>query len=175
MDINTNNRQYGGSPTKLSLAKTDFKKFPEVAKELKAANFYDHIKPVIIASRIFGFFPFIVRFGPNGNIEAAKIRLVDVIWFIVFLFINLTSSYFVLTASPNYASTAESTVLHLSDWFFDIYGVIVLLILVSLDMFNRNRLVNVLNDILMFDQKVRRTKSLLFNVSKIKVKPLKID
>lgn len=127
---------------------------PKPARKLRKMeiNFYDAIRPAIIVSRIFALLPYTI----SGNIERATVGVFNAIYCVVSIAVILAFSFLVLFSSDtNFYQ--DSATLFVTDWLFAIYALIMWLVLVVLDMLNRNRLVEVIKEIVNFDNNVSKS------------------
>lgn len=140
-------------PTKLEFFKSTIMIFLPADQQKKRLNFYDCIHPMIVVSRVFGLVPFKFKLNANGEPESTSVSSMDIVRFVGSLTVNLLVSYLVQYSSRSKRSF-ECTILILMYHFFRFFSYLNLLLLINLDMMNRNRVLEMLQDFVSFDKNV---------------------
>lgn len=139
---------------------------PTVKKRTRrAANFCDTVRPVYIVSRIFGLMPFTLHHHANGHIDRSSVGLFDIFWFIGAIAINLTMIYYTVLSLLEPSFTLESSILQDGSRVLSICAMVMIVLSIALDMFNRKRLVKILKDLTAYDKNVRMIVVLLKSLS----------
>lgn len=118
---------------------------------------FEHgFQPVYYFSRCIGLWPFTITYDSNGSIKAARVRLLDRLWFLVSICLYLTALFF------SYEDLMVSLNLGRSYYFADLLFLISQIppllfgsVAIVLNFFNRNRLLNILKNFIAFDTEVR--------------------
>lgn len=131
--------------------------FYDAKKQSKRVeNYFDCIKPVYVASRIFGFLPFTINHDSRGEVMKASISVFDAVWLIVSITANLTGIYYVLSHSlKQLFAIKESPILFDICRAIAVSGFVLTIISICLDMINRNRLIEIIKDFTKFDKQVK--------------------
>lgn len=87
-------RFYGCCPIFHIQISTKFVAMVKKSISSKKLSFAHSFKPVYILCRIFGFMPFSIAYDSNGEIQTARIRVVDLIWFIISIGVYLSSAFY---------------------------------------------------------------------------------
>lgn len=129
---------------------------------LKNINFAHNIKPIHFISRIFGLMPF--RMVPNlndGNTEP-QVKILDIVWFIVaiFIYLFLAVFYFRLIKLPS--DPNGSYVLVLGDKLLTCLVLVNAAIMVVKNMFDRFKLTEIVQKFISFDKKVIFGRDILY-------------
>lgn len=108
--------------------------------------------PIYYFSRCVGLWPFTITYNSNGTIKAARIRLFDMLWFLFSIGFYLTALY----CNCAYLKTnmQSDNTFHLINFTTQMAFILFGIVGVVLDMFNRKRLVNILDSFAIFDRKV---------------------
>lgn len=125
-------------------------------------------QPVYYFSRCVGLWPFSITYHSNGSIKAARVRLFDVLWFFISICVYLaTLSYYFERmkaqerAQKHYLSDLIYYTSQITFLSFTAVGIV-------LDMFNRKRLVDILDKFANFDSSVsisNKHRSILYALS----------
>lgn len=127
----------------------------------KELDFMDCLKPMNYFLRTLGLMPFSIYRVPNGNILKSKVRKWDVMWSLFTLCIY-SSCVFI---SLEYGNLQQESHAH-NKSFIHIYrgviahnlhttlGVIFCILFVTMDMCNRNEIVDLFNKFVIFDKEV---------------------
>lgn len=116
-------------------------------------NFYYCFQPIFIISRIFGLLPFTIHSDLRGNIERVKIGALNVLWLVISIVFNMILMCIMKYSSRNKLDFG-SPVLYLADQLIWISGFLIMVISMALDVFNRNRLLKILRNLIAFDKYV---------------------
>lgn len=124
----------------------------ENTAKVKKFDFVYCFRPVYYFSRMFGYMPFTIIFDSNGSIKGSKIRVLDISWFIlsVFLYILSTFMHFRNIEYPK----NTSFVLIGGDFLLLKLSLLFSILNVVMDMCNRFKLVDILKNFNSFDEKV---------------------
>lgn len=120
--------------------------------KVKNFDFAYCFRPVYYFSRIFGFMPFTIVYNSNGAIQGPKIRVFDILWFILSIFLYILST-FMPFRHINYPINT-SFVLIVGDFLLLKLSLIFSILNVVMDMCNRFKLVDILKNVNSFDEKV---------------------
>lgn len=124
-------------------------------------NLYDCAKPLYIGSRICGSLPFTTHYNAHGEIESASVGVLDVIWFIGAITINVLSVYFIIASLHEQFFPFESLILRDGSRILSIFGIALTTLSIFMDMMNRNRLVKILQDLHTFDKNVSNSSGVI--------------
>lgn len=123
------------------------------AVDLIELNFGHCFKPIYYFSRMFGFMPFTIVFDSDGKIQTARIRAMDILWFMITIVLYLSSAlYFVIFS---YHQTWPVKTIILINCTRLTYMMRKLFNIVSIGdiLHNRFRLIEILKKINTFDEK----------------------
>lgn len=122
-------------------------------------NFFYSFRPIYYFSRIFGFMPFTIVCDSTGTAREPAIRSLDIFWFIVSIFSYLLSAFvsFEFALFPQNPDYNESVILLGADYVIVISGLVFGAFIIVMDIFNRFKLVGILNDMKTFDEEVRQS------------------
>lgn len=112
-------------------------------------------QPIYYFSRCAGLWPFTISYNSNGSIAGARIHIFDILWLLTSICLYFTALFY--TYEDIEASQAfEQTQFFATLIFFlnEIPPLLFGTIWIVLDMFNRNRLVDILKKFTLFDKKV---------------------
>lgn len=134
---------------------TDDNNLPEsYAVQPVKLNFEYCIRPIYYMSRLCGLLPFSIARNSNGEIQAPRVKIFDFLFFtlsiIWYLFLTC-NSFHDIQYWPN---LNKSQVLTVSNYSLLIMGLIFGGLTITMDMFNRSRLVDILKKFIKFDQNV---------------------
>lgn len=123
--------------------------------KLQPRNFQISFQPIQYFSRCIGLWPFTVAYDSNGLIKEARVHLFDKLWFLISICLYLTALFHTYKNSLKsqdlkakfFFSTLIFKIYQIPPLFFGTIGIV-------LDMYNRNRLVDILNKIAIFDREV---------------------
>lgn len=121
--------------------------------EMKQFDFAYTFQPVYYFSRVFGFMPFTIEYDTNGKIHGPKLRLIDILWFILAIFLYILSIIVHFRNVEQY-SKDSSFILIYGDYLILKLNLIFIILIVVLDMCNRFKLIDILKNINTFDEKV---------------------
>lgn len=119
----------------------------------RSKKFQHGFQPIYYFSRLIGLWPFTMIYISNGLIKETRINLFDSVWFLISISFYLTALFY---ACRKFDSDSSK--------IFDIWSLVycigqILALLfgavgIALDMFNRNKLINILNKFIIFDNEV---------------------
>lgn len=118
-------------------------------------NFAYSFRPVYYFSRVFGFSPFTIIYDSNGKIQKAKIRMFDIIWFILSISGQILSPVFYIQNETSFSIYHISLeILIRSDSIVITMRTIFTILAIVMDMCHRHKLVEILKRIENFDDDV---------------------
>lgn len=122
----------------------------------KDFNFAYGFRPIYYFSRVFGLMPFTLTYNSNGKIDGQKIKVIDILWFVISITMNLVM-IFMISGSTQYLHHVKSTSLILEggDHLLLLLSAIFDVILMGFDMCIRFKLMEILKNIDNFDDEVR--------------------
>lgn len=126
-------------------------------------HFYDCIKPIHVISRIFGSMPFTIHVSSNGRIAKACVGVLNAVWLICMIMLNLVFAYFAFYSSRSIVNK-YSSVAHLSDHFLGFFQLLMCISSIILSVFNCNRFLKILRELVAFDNNVSFVASMRGNV-----------
>lgn len=98
-------------------------------------------------SRFAGLWPFTIAYDSNGSIKGARVHLFDILWFLVSISLYFESLYYAFDDMNSSHKSVTMYISHLPSLLFGPVGIV-------LNMFNRRSLANILNQFIIFDNKV---------------------
>lgn len=122
------------------------------SKRLDFAFIY---RPVYYCSRIFGLMPFSIDYDSNGAVRGPRVRTLDCLWFItaICLYIYFAiKSYRSIILPKKHDSSVYLIIL--SDYLLLILGLLVGAIIICMDMYNRFKIVEIMELFNTFDREV---------------------
>lgn len=120
----------------------------------KRLTFYDIFQPVYTISRVFGLSTFNIIFDAKGNIDRSSVNVTSVFLLASAIAINASLAYITQYSSRS-AMSFESPIIYLADRTFRVISYMILFSSIALDMVNRNRVLKVVQDFILFDKVVR--------------------
>lgn len=117
-------------------------------------SFHYSFRPLYFFSRFVGLMPFSVTQSLNGNGLSARVTVYDLIWFILSIVISISLGVIDTTNIRLPQNSNESLTINVGDHLLLIFGLSVGTLSVALDMFNRKRLVNIVESFETFDREV---------------------
>lgn len=105
-------------------------------------------------SRCVGLWPFTITYNSNGSIKEARICLFDWLWFWISNCLNLAALFCSYERQSYEQSSYEDYFWYLIYNSSEMPTLLYLTASITLDMFNRNKLVNILKKFIIFDRKV---------------------
>lgn len=121
----------------------------------KATNFFDCVKLIRFVARLYGLLSFSINYTPNREIKNCQLRVFDISYAVMHIILCLVSS--VLTFMHFTAPTnIWGMILLFGMEFFLISAILLAAVSIALDIFNRNRLIGMLQKIHQFDKQVNR-------------------
>lgn len=118
-------------------------------------DFWRVFHPLYIFSHLFGLMPFSIVRSPSGDTLTAKVTVGCLLWFFIaimwyFLLGAIATKNLRLPQDPN-----ESLTINVGDHALLIAGLGLGIISIIMDMFNRNKLVKIVQSFNVFDNEVR--------------------
>lgn len=120
-------------------------------------NFSSSMMPAYFFSRAFGLLPFSIVRDSRGEAQAARVYLLDFLWFFISMLIYFLLTiyvYFDVESLGPSQTISESYILIVGEPALIIFGMIYGAMVIVMDMLNRNRLVDVLKKFTDFDKEV---------------------
>lgn len=121
----------------------------------KKINFVHSFRPIYIVSRAFGLMPFSMAYQSNGAIQKPTVCMLDILWFLFSIGVNGFGIY-TLSASiiRKPLSKEPAHLVVLSIYLIVILGLFLGLFTIIFDMCNRSKLVDIVKNFIIFDNKV---------------------
>lgn len=123
-------------------------------RSVQPKSFEYGFRPIYYFSRVAGLWPFQIVRNSNGSIEKARVRLIDMLWFFTSIFVYLTALFYVYknmeqlqVSNASYISLSILFMFQTMCLLFGACGIV-------LDMYNRKKLINILDKFNAFDCKV---------------------
>lgn len=89
----------------------------------KDFNFAYGFRPIYYSSRIFGLMPFTFVYNSKGKIDGSKVELVDILWLIISITINLTMAFMILGSTQYLYYVKSTSIVHFGRrWSFSSTG-----------------------------------------------------
>lgn len=122
--------------------------------QLRKFNFEYSFRPVYYFSRFAGLWPFSIIHDTNGKIQEIRFCFFDVLWSISVICLNLTLSFStykkLMSRREHRKNDIALVIFYVSKTTYLLIGVFGIV----LDMFNRNKLVDILVKLNKFDNEV---------------------
>lgn len=120
----------------------------------KVVSFYRTFKSLYTFSRLVGLMPFSIVLSANGNIITTKVTVHDIIWMVISV-----AWYIMLAAIAGWSlqlprGPNESLTINVGDTLLLIVGLCIGVLSILMDMFNRNKLINISQKYEIFDYEV---------------------
>lgn len=112
------------------------------------------LRPIYFISRASGLLPFSITRDSNGTVHAPRINIFDFVFFIVSISWYLFLTFNSFRDIQIWPSLNKSHVLTVSNYSLLIMGLTFGALTITMDMSNRNRLVDILKKFIIFDQNV---------------------
>lgn len=122
------------------------------ANQSQKLNFEYAIRPIYYSSRIIGLWPFSMSHDLNGVIQTTRISLFDGVWFLISLVQFFTATIFTYE-SIKYMPNLNLMII-IFNHIFHIMGLATGPVIIILDLFNRNKVANILASFTIFDNEV---------------------
>lgn len=122
---------------------------------LKKFDFVFSFKPIYYLCRISGLLPYSFIFDSNGSVKYPKIGKFDILWLIISLVLYLISILLFIN-NAKFIPNAPSIVLFVGDSLQVVLSLIFGIVFIGLDVFNRFKMVDILNKFRIFDAKVSK-------------------
>lgn len=115
------------------------------------------IRPIYCFSRIFGVMPFSIIYGPNGAARKPAVNLFDKLWFVAWFFLY-SSIIWVVNHKLDYTQTpsGSSSILIFGGFFFLVSIFSCDIIIMTINMCNRFKLIDILDRFTVFDSEASR-------------------
>lgn len=140
-------------PHKLQPSMEDFAVVKKNSRS-RAINFSTSLLPAYFFSRVIGLIPFSIVRDSNGDAHTARINLFDLLWFIFSILLYLFLAFYRYSYMDIPQDASKSYILVIGDSLLLIFGIIYGALMIVMDMFNRNRLVDILKKFTIFDKEV---------------------
>lgn len=119
-------------------------------------NFIESFRPMYVFSRFFGMLPFTIECDTNGDIQKARVKTWDFIWFGIKIAMHLFAEWMYLTLL---FSNSENVLVSINS-LIEIVQITSLPLMVVMDMYNRSKFVDILKRLSRFDKLVCIKKSI---------------
>lgn len=136
-----------------------YNKIKSIVKSHQSKNitFFDGYRPIHYFSRVFGLMPFSIVYDSDGKAQRPKIYKRDFLWLMILIFVYSTILYInsqniKLVDDPN----LNSSILVLGDKLLNVLILICGILFMGINMCNRFKLVNILNNFATFDEEVNQ-------------------
>lgn len=136
---------------------------PKAENLLKSIDFVYNLQPIASYSRIFGLIPFSVIRSPNGGAYEARVKPFDILWFIISICSYVFLGFVYIHSIDVPKSRYESYILLFGDSILISLGIFFGAVIIIMDMINRFRIVDILNNFVAFDKNVSTSFLLLKN------------
>lgn len=120
----------------------------------KKLNFEYCLRPIYFISRVSGLLPFSVARDSNGIIHAPRINAFDFVFFIVSISWYLFLTFVSFREIQFWPNLNKSQVLTVSNYSLLIVTLIFGALTITMDLFNRAKLIDILKKFITFDQNV---------------------
>lgn len=128
--------------------------FLENISKARSKKFQHSFQPIYYFSRSIGLWPFSIIYHLNGSISA-RIRPLDGLWFFISICLYLIAFFFAcLNVKDAQIVNAEYYLSDLISFISQIPTLLLAPVIIALDMYNRNRLINILDSCTIFDKEV---------------------
>lgn len=120
-------------------------------------DFIHGIRPVYFISRTVGLWPFSIVSSSSSSriIHKAQIRAFDIIWLIISIGIFIAAIFIYIEQSyVDFQDDRVSTVYVFGFYIFEMIGLIFGIFAIVIDLFNRNNLIEILQQFSDFDNQV---------------------
>lgn len=124
--------------------------------EMKCTNFGSIFRPLYYLSRVWGLAPFSIVTNPNGEVQKAKIRLYDVLWFLIAIYVHL----FFMNSVLNKFKTAkekikrDTWILLVSARAMEVFTFAHGILTIVMNICNRFKLISIVRMFIRFDREV---------------------
>lgn len=121
-------------------------------------DFAHSFRPIYYFSRVYGLMPFTISYNARGSINGLEVKLSDLLWFIATFTLNVTLALMISKDSLYLQDlNVMSNILSGGEYFLEIYCMIFNLLLIGMDMWMRTKLMEILQGITTFDEKVSQS------------------
>lgn len=121
----------------------------------KKLDFVHCFRPVYYFSRIFGYMPFTFIYDSNGTIQELKVRVLDILWLILSIFIHIFIAIIYFRNEGFAIFNGTSDIIIKSDIYLMVLWLIFIILSITMDMCNRSNLMEILKKFNNFDENVR--------------------
>lgn len=115
-------------------------------------NFECGIRPIYYISRVIGLWPFSIVHNSNGLIQRTEIRFFDALWFLVSIAIYFIATLTIFEGIKQ--SHSSNLMIMIFNYILQITGLAFGTLIIAVDMYNRNKIANILEMFTSFDNKV---------------------
>lgn len=116
-------------------------------------NFSYSFQPLYYFSRVFGMQPFTILRTPSGDISGQKISFMDFIWFLISTTVFVALAHYTSRSIPHFWDHSSRVSL-IGDQIVSTGGFLFSIVFICLDLFNRNRFIEILRKFDKFDKEV---------------------
>lgn len=120
----------------------------------KRLSFAHSFKPIYTLSRICGFMPFTIVLDSSGAIQTARVSVLDSLWFIIYIGTYLLSTLYYVTYIMSKQVESTFATLAYATRTIVIFRKLFNCVLITTDLCNRFKLVEILKKISTFDEQV---------------------
>lgn len=120
-------------------------------KDSENMSFGQLFRPIYYLSRIWGLAPFSITTNSNGDIKKTRIRIRDVLFFLISIIIHLLFSFI---SHNRYKLIAKPNTLDLCVYLFEIFSFAYGTLLAIMSLCSRSKLIEMLKMFNSFDKKV---------------------
>lgn len=133
----------------------------EVEDHPKTASFTFGLRPIYYFSRVFGLLPFSIIHDSDGVALEPKIGKLDALWMVINIGIYASMTYFVYK-DINYYQNAITTTLLTGDDLLFLMEIILGMVIIGLDFYNRFGFIDILRKFSIFDTEANSIISISF-------------
>lgn len=133
----------------------------KINSQPESRNFTYVFRPIYSISRVLGLLPFGIRYDIHGAAQVAHIGPFDALWFLLTIGIYLTAAYRAYEQISISQDTSRGQLLNFGFYVILIAGLIFAALIIALDAFNRQKFVDILQKVTIFDNEVSHFDTLL--------------
>lgn len=122
--------------------------------QLKQIDYVYSFRPIIHLSRIFGLMPFSITYNFDDKTHEIRVEIFDCIWFVISICLYISLAIFQYDNIILPKNTNSSYLMILGDYVILIMGLIVGAMTIGADMYNRYKILNILEMFNTFDKEV---------------------
>lgn len=119
-------------------------------------NFGHSFKPIYYFSRIFGFMPFTIAYDSNGKVQTARIKTMDILWFMITVGLYLSSALYFVVFAKQQTFPVKSIILMNCTRLTYMLRKLFNIVCIGMDIYNRFRFIEILKKINAFDEKASK-------------------